>query len=177
MSHESDEQMRAVKSGKRGRNRESNRSRESERRKGKRRWLSWGTMWRQKLLRMIHSCEWEEYVAVAATQRPKADRQHRSPTDRCHTSIKWTHKKKTTFSCTVFFSTVFIQMSETLPVTKMTLNEQHCTMNKRVICQLFFGFRDNYTERLTCHHKEEKRHGGQKRRKRNCSTQRRKKKN
>lgn len=56
-----------------------------------------------------------------------------------------------------FFSTVFIQMSETLPVTKMTLNEQHCTMNKRVICQLFFGFRDNYTERLTCHHREEKR--------------------
>lgn len=48
-------------------------------------------------------------------------------------------------------------MSETLPVTKMTLNEQHCTMNKRVICQLFFGFRDNYTERLTCHHREEKR--------------------
>lgn len=43
------------------------------------------------------------------------------------------HNEKTQFSCVLFLSTVFIQMSETLLVTKMTLNEQHCTMNKRVV--------------------------------------------
>jgi len=115
-------------------------------------------------------------VAAAATQWPKGDRQHQ-PTNRfqpTHRLNELTRRRQHFHA--FFLSTVFIQMSETLPVTKMTLNEQHCTMNKRFICQLFFGFRDNYTERLTCHHKEEKRHGGQKRRKRNCSTQRRKKK-
>lgn len=114
----------SCESGKRGRNRETDRSRESERRKGKRRWLSWGTMWRQKLLRMIHLCEWEEYVAAAATQRPNGDRQHHRPADRFHTSIKWTQltRKRQHFHALFFFSTVFIQMSETLPVTKKMNN-------------------------------------------------------
>lgn len=112
-------------------------------------------------------------MAAAATQRPNADRHH-------HTRplIVLPTSKRQHFHALFFLSTVFIQMSETLSVTKMTLNEQHCTMNKRVICQLFFGFRDNYTKRLTCHHREKKRETQRtEEKKRNCSTQVRKDRN